>query len=300
MAGYKDTVNNVLKDVSRITLQRKFHLAQDTYTRWLLLPNRLTRKMDHEDFLDDIYRVVLGMREGTFVDVGVNKGQTLFKILTLDRQRPYIGFEPQCMAAASVEGFLVDNNITHCRVIPIALSDRTGCVEIHLRQEGLYSMASPMASIVDGFRPTDFYKSARLVFMARGDEVIESLSLESLAFINIDVEGAELDVVRGLTMTIDKYRPFVMLEIAGELKSVPIDKQTYRFRETRIFALEKEIRSHGYSLFHILGRQAIVKVKDIHPEELNRLNLANFIAVPVESEREFCQRLDTKRQLSVE
>jgi hypothetical protein len=44
-------------------------------------------------------------RPGTFVDVGANLGQTLGKVLAVDPDRSYVGFEPQIGACHYIDKF---------------------------------------------------------------------------------------------------------------------------------------------------------------------------------------------------
>jgi len=45
------------------------------------------------------------------------------------------------------------------------------------------------------------------------DDVLNKLGVEKVDFIKIDVEGAELEVLKGLTKTLEKYNPTVIVEI---------------------------------------------------------------------------------------
>ena len=54
-----------------------------------------SRNRRHAHWLDSVYEIMLRQREGAFVDVGINVGQTMVKVLGIDRERRYIGFDPQ-------------------------------------------------------------------------------------------------------------------------------------------------------------------------------------------------------------
>ena len=49
---------------------------------------------EHEPWLDRVYEAALRMKGGTFVDVGVNRGQTLAKMLRIAPENRYVGIEP--------------------------------------------------------------------------------------------------------------------------------------------------------------------------------------------------------------
>lgn len=294
-------LKKTIKTALRCFLKEKIRLGTGAYVRRLLLPNLLSNTTSHEEFLGDIYKAVLQKKEGVIIDVGVNTGQTLFKMLSIDKSRPYFGFEPQSTPASSVETFLIDNKITHYAILPIALSDHNGVIPINVRGEGIDSMASPVASIVDGFRPKNFYSYAKYVYAAYGDEVIDSLNIAAITLIKVDVEGAELEVIRGLKATIEKYRPFILFEVLHHYLAVTkeeLDKKTIDFRESRIQELEEIIRARRYHVYQIDGSKALTKTAKIEPKFVNDLASTDFIAVPHEHESEFCGLLAKSRLLS--
>jgi len=50
-------------------------------------------------------------------------GQNLAKILSIDKDRPYLGFEPQLSCCFNADQFIKANDLVNARVLPIALSD---------------------------------------------------------------------------------------------------------------------------------------------------------------------------------
>jgi FkbM family methyltransferase len=301
MQIFKKITKKIIKTVSRMFLKEKLRLGTDTYTRRLLIPNLLSRKLKYEEFLDDIYRAVLKKKEGAVIDVGVNAGQTLFKLLSIDKNRQYFGFEPQSLPASCVESFLIENKITNYCILPIALSDQNGSIPMYIRGSGIYSMASTVSSVVEDFRPKNFYNYAKYIYAARGDEIIDNLGITSISLVKIDVEGAELEVLRGLKTTIEKYRPFILFEVLHHYLVVTkeeLDEKTIDFRELRIQELEQIIRSNRYHVYQINGSKEIIKIKKIKPEIVNDLESTEFIAVPVENESDFCRFLETGRRIT--
>jgi hypothetical protein len=47
-------------------------------------------------------------------------------LLAIDRECPYIGFEPQLSAASYVQRVISGNRLRNHSIVPVALSDRTG------------------------------------------------------------------------------------------------------------------------------------------------------------------------------
>ena len=81
----------------RLFLGRNVTLGDKTYRMKAPFINHLALKDGTkltEPWLDAVYQTVLRCREGAFLDIGANIGQTMLKILSLDPSRQYMGFKP--------------------------------------------------------------------------------------------------------------------------------------------------------------------------------------------------------------
>jgi FkbM family methyltransferase len=237
------------------------------------------RWQEKEPWLDVLFNSVLQCREGTFLDVGANLGQTMFKVLALDSSRQYIGFEPQVACCLMLQRFLDENYISNFSILLIGLFNTNRVMKIH----GGRSDYDATASVVDGFRPDSFYSSARYVCVRKGDDVVSELGLASVCAIKVDVEGAELEVFEGLLDTIEKTKAFLIFEVLNHFLVVTgskLDDQTLRFRESRIERLENLLRPRGYEIFNILPGHQLINVRQIVPAVSDDLSLTNYIAAP--------------------
>jgi hypothetical protein len=57
-----------------------------------------------------------------------------------------------------------------------------------------------------------------------GDSLINLLKVEEISAIKIDVEGAELMVLKGMEKSIEKYRPYLYIEILFTKNQEDIDR----------------------------------------------------------------------------
>ena len=57
------------------------------------------------------------------------------------------------------------------------------------------------------------HRPARLA-LRQGDRYLESLGIDRVDLIKVDVEGFELQVLAGLTQTLRRHRPTLMLELS--------------------------------------------------------------------------------------
>ncbi len=72
------------------------------------------------------------------------------------------------------------------------------------------------------------------------DHMLEEAGVKSVDFVSIDVEGYELEVLRGFTL--EKYQPrVVLIEDASDLR---------RAQDRKVFSF---MRRHGYARFHRCG-----------------------------------------------
>ena len=80
-----------------------------------------------------------------------------------------------------------------------------------------------LSSFVEGERS----KLVRVnnAFVMKGDDFISTYKLENICGIKIDVEGFELDVIRGLATTLSEQSPIIQIEL---IHTVPNAHETHK------------------------------------------------------------------------
>ncbi|MES2915500.1 MAG: FkbM family methyltransferase [Pseudomonadota bacterium] len=185
-------------------------------------------------------------RPGTFVDVGANLGQTLGKVLAVDPDRSYLGFEPQIGACHYIHAFLTANGLRNARVLPFGLSDKTGLMSFWSAGE-----ADTMASLVDEGQG----KTQSVVMTRIGDEVLSELDIGDIAAIKIDVEGAEYQVLRGFERTLSTIGPPIIFEVLANVDAdgfTDLPAEHVKANSERANTLHTYLTSLGYRI-HVLG-----------------------------------------------
>lgn len=228
-----------------------------------------------EPWFDGILPVLLRRKAGAFVDVGVNVGQTLIKVKTLEPDVPYIGFEPNPVCFEYTKQLIVENGFRHCTLLPVGLSNKAGVVSLFLRDE-----ADVSASIVEGVRPPEHYSDVRHVAVFQGDAMLETIGAPDIAVVKVDVEGAESEVLDGLHATLQR-RPFVICEI---LPLFSEDGPRGRFRKPRQDRLLATMRQAGYVLYRLMPDATAVPIDDIPVHR--DMTLSNYLFAPSE-DREY-------------
>lgn len=222
----------------------------------------------------DVLRVIerLLSRPGVFVDVGVNLGQTLGKVLQVDRSRAYLGFEPQIAACHMVNHFIRDNALRNAIVLPIGLS-----TENHIRKFYSLGDADCMASL---YR-TERHMDETVIQTRRGDEVLDELGISEIAAIKIDVEGAELDVLSGLQKTISAHRPPVIFEVLPNFEGpnrAPVDRALADQRNAQAEKLRTFWHNLGFQIHQIDGAGEEIAVDRFELDDPASFIGTNFVA----------------------
>ena len=140
-------------------------------------------------------------KNAVFVDIGANIGNHALFALKMLGVKLVIPFEPNPVAIAVLTSNLgLNGELARCDLshLGLGLSDKP--------QDGLAMEAD---------KPNKNLGGGRLV--AGGDlRVIagdEALSKAKVDFIKIDVEGMEMQVLGGLTQTLERYRPVIFIEV---------------------------------------------------------------------------------------
>jgi len=214
---------------------------------------------------------ILRERTGVFVDVGVNVGHTLIKVKAADPDREYIGFEPNPNCLRYTQHLMDVNRFRNAVIVPVGISDRGGLMKLFHNPD-----VDPSATIVEGFREPERYAHQMIVPVFVGDDVLDDLGVGEVAAIKVDVEGGELDVLRGLQKTIGRFDPFVFCEV------LPVfDERTDmgRFRVRRQAEMLRLLDDLRYSIFRIYVDEAVEELSDfggVHSD----MTLANYVFVP--------------------
>jgi FkbM family methyltransferase len=141
------------------------------------------------------------------VDVGANIG--IYSYAFRNFCREIHAFEPQPACLKVLKAAAVKNVVVH----PVALSDAAGTMELHIpRKKG--SVLDGLASL----RPLSGDVIVEKVEVA----TLDSFQFTGVAFLKIDVEGHEMNMLKGAVETIRRERPLVLIEIEQRHLATPI------------------------------------------------------------------------------
>jgi FkbM family methyltransferase len=140
-----------------------------------------------------------------FLDIGSNVGQhAIFMSKFADTVD---AFEPNPDCADQIEANVYRNELKHVRVHRFAIGDQDTTGTLGSGLDGNNGSRSLVWSIDDSRNQE--------VFVRNGDRVVSNLQLDRVDLIKIDVEGYERHVLSGLSETIKKFRPIILMELMG-------------------------------------------------------------------------------------
>ena len=136
---------------------------------------------------------IVDLAPATVVDVGVNHGQFLHLATRLWPKARFLGIEPNAALVEKMTGLYA--NDPRVRIEACAVSDREGEAELFLaRDDQSSSIHAPAEHYYDD-REGDAIVGSATVPLRRMDALLAGY--DAPMFLKIDVQGAELEVLRG-------------------------------------------------------------------------------------------------------
>ena len=202
----------------------------------------------HKSWKTIIIEKLLNLKQGDFLDIGANVGQTLLDFIDSGINTNYLGFEPNLSCANYVKELIELNSISHCDIFPIGLSKKNSLVEFYQRDK-----TNPNNTLIKNLIPEINYQISK-VFVTRLDDIYQAKP----SLIKIDVEGSELEVLLGSSKIIDEYHPIILCEILfrDTLSSAKLDKD-------RKNMLMNFLQEKNYLIYQIVKTEDLREVKHL-------------------------------------
>lgn len=146
--------------------------------------------------------------ESRVLDVGANIGITGILLAQFSQAGKVVAIEPVPATYGLLTKNVTNSGYTNIRTCNFALGKTDGEIVMQGNPDNLSgAFVSDMHSIDDNHHFKELVKVHAL------DNIFETLGLDRLDLIKIDVEGYELDVLEGAAAVLAKYRPIVTLEM---------------------------------------------------------------------------------------
>ncbi len=166
-----------------------------------------------------------------FFDIGANVGFfTVIGARLVGAHGFVFAFEPLPENVQRARANVEANAFSNVRILDAAASDHSGMGELMVAD---YVGGSALATAE---RPPDV-KGVLPVRLVTIDELVAQNEIRPPQAVKIDVEGAEIEVLRGMAHTLDTCRPVVVFEIDDRAQ----DAYDLKYKSCRTF-----LEQHGY------------------------------------------------------
>lgn len=145
--------------------------------------------------------------DSDFLDVGVNIGQSLLAFKSC-YNNTYWGFEPNPACVFFLDGLTKINNLKKVNIIPVGLSSAPSIVRFYHKSDN-----DSAATILKELREQEGFLPHQISYVPVFSLDSLKLDINHISLIKIDVEGAELDVVKGMSETLKKHQPTIICEV---------------------------------------------------------------------------------------
>lgn len=230
-----------------------------------------------ETWMISLLSNLLKKKEGAFLDIGVNLGQTLIKVKGIELNREYIGFEPNPTCVFYVKELIKENKFENCTILPVGLFTEDNVLSLECINNTEVDSA---ASLIKNFRHS-IIQHRIPVPVFRFQTIANILNIDKISIVKIDVEGAELEVVKSLYSVFKDYRPIVILEV------LPVYSNEKKMRKKRQEELEQIFSELNYFFFRVekSASNAYIGLKKISEIGIHSdLEQCDYVVIPNELE----------------
>ena len=239
----------------------------------------LNNLSSYESWMTGILSQVLSENK-SFLDIGANVGQTLLRVKSMLQNIDYYGFEPNPACIYYLRKLTALNQLSNITILPVAIAESTRVAKLFFAENDV----DPAASIVEGFRKINGNGQESHIAVFAFKDIIRSIEIDNIGVIKIDVEGAELDVLRNLVEIIREQRPYILIEI------LPVYQSRNKKRLDKQESIESLLKNLNYSIFRII-KQSNNNFKRL--EKINSIGIhgdlswCDYLLVPSEIESNF-------------
>jgi len=267
-----------LRLLNKLNLESSLNVNGKTFKIPILKSNGWDNLMDGERWMSEVLRKLLEQKaSASFIDVGANVGQTLIKVKSIRPDIDYIGFEPNPVCVFAVEQLIEKNSIDNVKLFPVGISSSTEIRELNFYYK---SDTDTAASMITDFRPEQKVYKRVFIPCFTISAFRNIIDFSRVGVIKIDVEGAELEVLNGLSECLQETRPYIIMEV------LPVYKIENMERFQRQIQIQKVLLDYQYKMLRIRKNK---EDGFSHFEPLNEfgihsdMNLTNYVFYPEES-----------------
>lgn len=226
-----------------------------------------------EPWMIKVLQVIIPITNGTFVDIGANVGQTLLKLKSVSDQVEYVGFEPNPNCIFYLNKLIENNKFRDTHLIPVGISTDTYIGQLFFYYDDTVDAS---ASILEDFRTDNKIERREYISIFSFTQLKQSLGLNKISILKIDVEGAELEVLKSFEEDIIDSQPVILMEI------LPVYGSENKKRLERQTEIQNLFRKWGYYLHRVIKQHdVLIEIPQIDEIGIHSdLNSCDYVAIP--------------------
>ncbi len=202
-----------------------------------------------------------------FFDIGANQGfYTLLAAKMVGPSGKVFSFEPVPSQLKKLKRNIKINRFGNIITEQSAVSYESGFSNINICLNG----DEAMSSLREPYKDASLKRKVIQVPLYSIDDYVRKFNIKSIDFIKIDVEGGELDVLKGAINIIKNIRPVFMCEVQD------IRTNQWGYRASKIYEF---LEGYGYSWFSPNQNGFIEPVRSKEEYEVKK---AGLVAIPIE------------------
>lgn len=168
---------------------------------------------------------------------------------------------------------IVLNGLKNVTIFPIGLGNKEDFAKMNIAKEDSYFLGN--SSLIEnekisGLRTQGVMQEIQ-VKIKRLDDVVQEIGIKELALVKIDVEGYEIEVLKGASNTIKTFKPVIVMEYYQKrLRHLKINESQFQ-----------EILTPYYDCYEILGKTSLEDHFSLEPYHFDRtMKFANLLCIP--------------------
>lgn len=206
-----------------------------------------------------------------FFDVGAHVGYISLPVASvLPKGSHQVAFEPSDANLQKLKLHLYANNFNNVKIVQSLVGDRHGHSEMFYESVGHHGQNSQKPIAIEKLliEHGRFKKSERPMISIDGFCTENNLIPD---LIKMDIEGAEIDALRGARDVLSKHRPIIFLSVHPR----HIEGFGYHIED-----LKNEISAHRYTLLEMNG------------EEVSEIRLKEYVMAPLEHTHKIKEKIN--------
>lgn len=192
-----------------------------------------------------LYELIKDKKDAVILDVGTNIGETLLNFARLAPNGNVHGFEPDPLNHSRCCENLELNSFTNIQLNKVGLGSEKG--------EYFIKVNTPSNRGGNKISATFIENNTQVVNIITLDQYAESKQLSKIDLIKIDVEGYELNVLKGGKQTLSAFKPVLFIELDDN----NLKEQGHSAKE-----LIRFVKQFNYQVHHAETNQLITESAD--------------------------------------